>query len=404
MPAHHHSSAPDDDVIDAEVQVDPDAETGETVEEKAAVREEIARMRAFAKELSFDDIKQGTWFTKLLTFSLAKYVTQVNADYFRGKYPHLPTDAMVEARIRMASRYAGIEGGLNATAASGAVLATATSGGTASPLALPAGITSFVVDMAYTTQIQLRLAYDIAVLYGVPLNLDDPEDLWRLIRIAFVVKSGEMGTNAAMKAVPAFLRPAVKRIFSGATLAAVKELPVVGKYLLQRNIVKFSVPGVSIPLSVAMNTWMTRTAGAHARHVFREEARIIEAAGRLTARTTNHEALLWVMWLVMQANKHTSDQETRLLHHVARLASEQSDLTETLEALRSVVEVDSDMVLSLLSPDDPGAGVLHEAAILSAAVNGKATDDEMAWLQRIAEACGREHDPAAAKASAKSWR
>ena len=60
MPAHHHSSAPDDDVIDAEVQVDPDAETGETVEEKAAVREEIARMRAFAKELSFDDIKQGS--------------------------------------------------------------------------------------------------------------------------------------------------------------------------------------------------------------------------------------------------------------------------------------------------------------------------------------------------------
>ena len=33
-----------------------------------------------------------------------------------------------------------------------------------------------MVDLAYTTQIQLKLAYDIAVLYGVPLDLEDPEE------------------------------------------------------------------------------------------------------------------------------------------------------------------------------------------------------------------------------------
>lgn len=390
-------------LIEAEILHDEDAPE-EAVQEKALIREELARLRTFVADLSVEDIRQGTWFAKLLTFSLVKYVTQADAAYFREKYPHLPTDAIVESRIRMASRYAGIEGGLNATAASGAVLATTVSAGTASPLALPAGITSFVLDLAYTTQIQLKLAYDIAVLYGVPLNLDDPEDLWRLIRIAFVVKSGEVGTNAAMKAVPSFLRPALKKVFSGATLAAAKELPVVGKYLLQRNIVKFSVPGVSIPLSVAMNRWMTRTAGAHAKHVFREEARIIEAASRLTTRTTNHEALLWVMWLVMQTNKHTSDQEARLLHHVTRLASERSDLAATLDALRTVVEIDTDWVLSLLTPGEPDAPRLHEAAILSATVDGRVTDEELLWLQRIAAACNQEHNASAVKASAKTWR
>ncbi len=402
MPEHPQDTDLAEAVIEAEILNDME-DPAESVQEKAAVRAELARMRDFVTGLSFEDIKQGTWFTKLLTFSLAKYVTQVDAEYFRRKYPHLPTDAIVEARIKLASRYAGIEGGLNASAASGAVLATTVSGGTASPLALPAGATSFVLDLAYNTQIQLKLAYDIAVLYGVPLDLDDPEDLWRLIRIAFVVKSGEVGTSAAGKAVPAFLKPLMKKIFSGARLAAAKELPVIGRHLLQRNIVKFSLPLVNIPLSVAINTWMTRVAGDHARHVLREEARIIEAAGRLVSKTTNHEALLWVMWLVMQANKHTSDQETRLLHHVARLASERSELDSTLDALRAVVEVDSAMVLSLLNPAAPDAAVVHEAAVLSAAVNGKVKDDEMVWLKRVAEACGQEHDPAAAKAAAKTW-
>ncbi len=50
-------------------------------------------------------------------------------------------------------------------------------------------------------------------LYGVPLDLDDPEDLWKLIRIAFAIQVGEDAGNAVLKGVPAVVRPVVKAIF-----------------------------------------------------------------------------------------------------------------------------------------------------------------------------------------------
>src|SRR5690606_31170247 len=137
-----------------------------------------------------------------------------------------------------------------------------------------------VADLVFTTQIQLRLAHDISVLYGVQLDMDDPEDLWQLIRVAFVVEAGDAGRGVAAKAVSAFVRPVLKKIVRGGTLSAVKSLPVVGKYLLQRNIIKFGIPAVGVPVSAGVNYWSTRVAGAHARAVFREEARIAEAAFR----------------------------------------------------------------------------------------------------------------------------
>ena len=48
-----------------------------------------------------------------------------------------------------------------------------------------------MVDVAFISRLQLRLARDIAVLYRVPLDTSDPDDLWKLIRVAFTIKGGE---------------------------------------------------------------------------------------------------------------------------------------------------------------------------------------------------------------------
>lgn len=139
---------------------------------RKAVQNQIADIKNFVKGINIDEFKNGEWFAKLLTFSLDKYVQKVNADYFRGKYPNLPPDAIVQARIKLAAKYAGIEGSLTAAAYSTVVIATLGSAGGASPATVPAGLTAFGVDLVYASQLQLRLAYDIAVLYGVPLDLE----------------------------------------------------------------------------------------------------------------------------------------------------------------------------------------------------------------------------------------
>lgn len=370
-----------------------DSKSGESETDRSAVSRELAKVKHFARQLSLDDLRDGSWFARLLTSSLEKYVQEVDAEYFRTKYPDLPPDAVVDARIRIAARYSSIEGSLSAAAYTGAVAATIGSGGGASSLTLPAGGASFVADLIFTTQIQLRLAYDISVLYGVQIDLDDPEDLWRLISVAFVVRAGEVGRGAFAKGVPVFVRPILKKIFRGGTLSAVKSLPVVGKYLLQRNIIKFGIPAVGVPVSAGVNYWSTKVAGAHARSVFRDEARIVEAARRMAERTTQHTELLWVMWMVIAADGNVHDSEKRLLAHVTKTVGERDSALPALAELRTTIDIDRNRVWAMLATAAPhDLSAIYDAGVVTATIDGKVHPLELAVLRRLAEHCAADFD------------
>ncbi len=375
-----------------------------TPDDESVVRREVHRIRGFVQGLAMEDLRQGTWFVKVLAFALDDYVTQVDASYFRGKYPDLPPDAIVQARIRMAANYAAIEGGMSALAYNGAFAATLGSGGGASPLTLPVGGAAFVVDTSYTSYLQLRMAYDISVLYGIPLDHRDPEDLWRLVRIAVGIKVGEVGTGAALKGVPVVVRPALRRIFSGSTLAAAKGLPVVGKHLLQRNIVKIGLPVVGVPLTVAVNRWTTSVIGHQAARAFRTEARILEAASRLVASTPHHEELAWTMWLVMHADADVTENQRLLLHHLTRQAAAAGGTAAIFDELRVVIEVDEATVLARLDAIEGDRSAIYTAAVLAAAVDGKTHVPELQRLERIAGHCGSDFDGNVVKAKAREWR
>lgn len=171
--------------------------------DREVVARERAELREFVEGLSLDDIKSGGWFIQLRAHALSSYTEKATWQYFQDKYAGLPADAIVDQRIKMAARYAAIEGGLSASAYTGAVVATIGSRGGASRLTVPAGLTTVMVDVAYITRLQLRLAHDIAVLYRVPLDTSDPDDLWKLIRVAFTIKSGEAVREGVVKVVPA---------------------------------------------------------------------------------------------------------------------------------------------------------------------------------------------------------
>lgn len=374
-----------------------------TPEEQGRVQAELDRLRGLVGDLSLDDLRSGNWFAELLTHALRSYATKVDAQYLRSKYRSLPPDVIVAARIQLAARYAAIEGGLSAAAYTGVVAATIGTGGAASPLTLPAAGTSFVLDLAYTTQLQLRLAWDIAVLYGVPLDLDDVEDQWKLIRIAFVIQAGEAGRVAVGKGVPMFLRPLVKKIFSGGTLAAAKSLPVIGKHLLQRNIVKFSIPVVGVPLSAGVNYWSTRVAGAHARKQFRVEGRIVEAARRMTDRTAHPDVLLWVLWMTAKADTLMHENERALLRHVALNVSDLGTEAVALAELERTIALDRDQVWLMLATADGDLTAVYEAAVVASAVDGKTNVNELRLLKRLAEECGSIYDERAIRELAKDW-
>uniref|UniRef100_UPI000A35FBD6 hypothetical protein n=1 Tax=Streptomyces glaucescens TaxID=1907 RepID=UPI000A35FBD6 len=315
-----------------------DANEADDAADRKVVEQEQSEIKDFVKGLSADDIKSGNWFTKLAAHAMNAYTEKVDWQYFQDRYAGVPADAIVDQRIKMAARYAALEGGLSAGAYTATVAATIGSLGGASPATVPAAVATMMVDVAFITQLQLRLAYDISVLYRVPLDVHDPEDLWKLIRVAFTVKSGEAANKTVVKAVPALVRPLVKRFYSSSVLTAGKALPVVGKHLLQRNVIKIGIPLVGVPLAVLLNRYTTLLAGRHAQAVFRNEARVIELAENLSKRSRHPQLMLWVAWLVIRANRKIADDEALLMRHLVRVVRERHEVVD--EQLAHLVDID----------------------------------------------------------------
>lgn len=352
---------------------------------RVAVERDRAELREFIKKLNPDDVKSGGWFSQLLAHALNSYANKVDWQYFQEKYEGVPADGIVKQRIAMAARYAALEGGLSAGAYSAAVAATIGTGGGASPLTLPAAAVTLMVDLTYITQLQLRLAYDISVLYRIPLDLDDPDDLWKLIRVALTIKGGELAREGVTKSVPLVVRPLVKQFYSKNVLSATKALPVVGKYLLQRNVIKVGIPLIGIPLTVVLNRYTTLVAGRHARAVFRNEARVIELAERLSTSSQYPQLMLWVAWLVITADNKISDDETLLMKHLVRAVRDQHQVVD--EQLANVVDIDPGEVWKRLDAESGDLTELLDVADRVATVDGDLTAREKEVIAELRSRC-----------------
>ncbi|MGW3719101.1 hypothetical protein ACWD8L_18505 [Streptomyces sp. NPDC005133] len=370
-------------------QAPPDAADidGDDEADRKVVEQEQAELKAFIKGLSTDDIKSGNWFTKLAAHAMNSYTEKVDWQYFQERYEGVPLDAVVDQRIKMAARYAALEGGLSAGAYTATVAATIGSLGGASPATVPAAVATMMVDVAFISQLQLRLAYDISVLYRVPLDVHDPEDLWKLIRVAFTIKSGEAANKTVVKAVPALVRPLVKRFYSNSALAAGKALPVVGKHLLQRNVIKIGIPLVGVPLAVLLNRYTTLLAGRHAQAVFRNEARVIELAEGMSERSRHPKLMLWVAWLVIRANRKIADDEALLMRHLVRLVRERHQVVD--EQLARLVDIDPDEVWKRIDAEPGDLSDVLDAADRVAAVDGDINAREKAVISELRDRCCR---------------
>ncbi len=354
--------------------------------DREAVEHERAKLREFVAGLSADDIKSGGWFTKLCAQALRSYTETATWEYFQQKYKGVPADGIVGKQIKLAAKYAMVEGGLSASLYTGTIAATIGTLGGASPASVPAGVATFMVDLTFITQLQMRLAHDIAVLYRIPLDVNDPEDMMKLIRVALGIKAGEVA-RTSMRFVPGVVRQVIKKYYSGPLLAAAKSLPFVGRHLLQRNVIKFGIPGVGIPLTILVNRYTTAASGRHAQSVFRGEAEVIELADTLIRRTQHPRLMLWVAWLVINADGKIADAESMLFQHLTRLARDHHQVDD--EQLANVVTIDPNEVWHRIDAE-PGdlSDVIH-AAERVATVDGDLNTHEKTVIDELQDRCQR---------------
>jgi hypothetical protein len=359
----------------------------------AQVKAELDALQDEARSLTPAAIKDGTWFTRFLVSILETQVQRVNADYFKAKYPHLPADAVAARRIALAQTYAAIQGGLSAAAYSAFVVATVGTKGAASAFTLPAGLTAFAVDLLYTSRLQLQLAHDLAVLYRAPIDLDDPEDLADLFMVAFGVKAGELFRGGLARLAPEAARSAVRAGIHTSRLAWLQAVPVVGKHLVRRNLVKVAIPVAAIPISAAFNHYATGAIGRMARQVYRDKAAAHETARRLRPEIGD-DALLLLKLVFVAANVdgELEAEEAWLLHAFTHELSEAGD-EAALDAFRGLVNIDRAEVLTEVSRRPAEVrSLLFEAAAEAVAADHQLRDPELAFLRELAARCDGELD------------
>jgi len=251
---------------------------------------EINDLKDTARSFGIDAIKDGSWFNEFLASCLKGYhervMKQGGEAYLRNKYPGLPTDAVAGKLCQLAEQAAGIAGSLSGAAASGAVF---TAGA-----AIPATVLAVMGEVLYTIRLQLRLVYDLHLLYGIPLDTSDPEDLMAIFAVVYGIKLAEVGGIGAKALGPEVMRAQLFRLIHGNTKAiqsAVRQVlgPRIARSVTQRGILKTAVPVVGIAISAGWNYTTTRLMGSRVRQEMRIKAGLREEAAYLHGKLSSDE-------------------------------------------------------------------------------------------------------------------
>jgi len=180
------------------------------------------------------------WFWKLVESVLRSHAKNANLEFFQRKYRHSPVEIIAGTRIKTAAWYAGLVG-------SPVTVPTLA-------VSVPTGLVALAIEVGLLIRIQLHLAYDLFLLNGLPVDIEDPEQMQDIMQFAFGIKAVEVTGQALQKVIPQvapqMLRHAmqtglVRRKFQESVS---KRLPrsFAIKYLGEGALIKALVPGIAI--------------------------------------------------------------------------------------------------------------------------------------------------------------
>lgn len=359
---------------------------------KQGILAEISDLKDTAQAFGFQSIKDGTWFLQFIKACLSSYeqrmMEQGGAAYLRNKYPGLPTDAIAAKLCQLAEKYATVAGGLSGAAASTAVVG----------VGIPAAIAGVMTEVLYTVRLQLRLAYDLHLLYGMPLDADDPVDLTKLFAAVYGVKVAEVGGLGLKSLGPEVARAHMRRLLTGHTKAiqAASKIvlgPRIAKQITQKALIKTAVPVVGTGISAGWNYATTHAMGVRVRHGVRVAAALREQTQRLQGMIGRNEhaelAVLEGLIALAQADQHFDDKENEVyLTFLKQLALSQ----EQIEQLAQKIDSDLDAVCMALTSieNNTAKEPIARCFCLITAADGQIVPEEEDLLKRLLEALGQE--------------
>jgi uncharacterized protein (DUF697 family) len=209
--------------------------------------------------------KSGEWLLPLIRKSFRNYWERGTTEYFQEKYNTTDAEKLVPKLISVTARNASILGGVTGAAMSAnEVVAFLTAGelGIGLPANIAIALASLAGEAIALTHFHLQLVANIGKAYAVPLDPDDPEDILTILGYAMGGAAAEGLGKAGMKIGGNLAGRMAKAVFQKEVLAICKRLAAkVGVKILQRSIVKYTVPLASIAIGTGWNYLSTRAVG-----------------------------------------------------------------------------------------------------------------------------------------------
>jgi hypothetical protein len=279
--------------------------------------------------------------------------------------------------IRDAARHSAVVASLTSVCANLAELATLLTEGLAGPLGAVIALGSVAFDTVYLAVVQIDLACDLAVLYGVPFDVGDVGELVTLLDVALIppTSSREAGRSRLLRWLAPHDREVLRRLARG----------------LLENAAVGLVPLAGLPWGALRSYAGTRGVGVRIHRYVRRRRTIRDMLSNVLADPRLDKArLLEGAWLLAACDEEVTHDELALLSALVR--SIPREQRPPVACLRFVGEGIWVVRMTLLEEEDRRRIVAALQTI--AALRGPVTDNERAFLARVSEGLGEPIDVA----------
>ena len=209
--------------------------------------------------------KSGEWFFKMIAGSLKSYFLKADFEYFQKKYPKKDKDYISGKLISVAAKNASLVGALTGAAVSAdeiAAIFTFGEGGIGIPANITIGVSALLSESVVLVRIQLKLIFELSKIYNMELDPNDPEDILIIFAYALGGSAAEAAGKIGMKVGSHILEHAIKNNIRKDVLKSLQKIGAkMGIKILQRSIIKYTLPLASIGIGTGWNYFSTKSIG-----------------------------------------------------------------------------------------------------------------------------------------------
>jgi hypothetical protein len=343
------------------------------VTDDASVNVTATNLREVLQSVGRGEGARKTWFTRLVTAYLS---------YRDGRKTAASTGAGTESEralavIRAACIKSAVGGAASGMILTGATLVTADAPAGAL-IAVPAAALSIGGEMVARALIHLDMTCDLAEIFGLRFDPENPRDFWQIYGLAFRAHEHQDDDDPG--------QDLVHRV-SEAEAHEIGEK--IGHHLLGESVLKNIVPFLGIVTSSATNWKATKQLGDAVRRYLRYRRAIDDAVARAEDLCKDHfDLLIEGLWFVFISDGRLSSEEATLL---TSLLDELDPVTRA--AVERRIDTDeSDWLVRLGTLPDALREPFYYALEVAAAVDKTVSLPEEKILARAAVTLERQVD------------